>query len=157
MKQFWLDRGYLLGIVCTIAAIGVPARPSLGAGNDKFGRTYYIDGAGNWGFGVAEVTQGLTGKGYKGHIINFTWSPTLNPALDQTLGRPVARSRGADLGKEITRYLAKYPSNEVNIICLSAGTGVGVWACENVKSPPRCTTWLCWALAFRPTTTWPRP
>ena len=102
---------------------------------DEFGRTYYIDGAGNWGYGVAEVQQGLRRAGYKGHIINFRWSPTFNPALDQTIGRPAARLRGADLGKRITEYLQKYPDNKVNIICLSAGTGVGVWACENTKLP----------------------
>lgn len=102
---------------------------------DQFGRTYYIDGAGNWGYGVAEVQQGLRRAGYKGNIINFRWSPTFNPALDQTIGRPAARLRGADLGKEITQYLKKYTNNQVNIICLSAGTGVGVWACENIESP----------------------
>jgi hypothetical protein len=109
----------------------------LAAGNDRYGRTYYIDGAGNWGFGVTEVTEGLTGAGYNGRTINWRWSPTLNPALDQTIGRPFARARGAELGKEITKYLAKYPGNQVNIICLSAGTGVGVWACEHVKPPAK--------------------
>ena len=104
---------------------------------DQFGRTYYLDGAGNWGYGVAEVQQGLRRAGYKGHIINFLWSPTFNPALDQTIGRPAARLRGAGLGKEITRYLEKYPDNQVNIICLSAGTGVGIWACENTELPAR--------------------
>ncbi|UCD27478.1 MAG: hypothetical protein JSV03_10165, partial [Planctomycetota bacterium] len=104
---------------------------------DQFGRTYYIDGAGNWGFGVVEVNNGLRQAGYRGNIINYRWSPTLNPALDQTIGRPAARLRGADLGKEITGYLKKYPDNQVNIIALSAGTGVAVWACENVESPAK--------------------
>lgn len=107
------------------------------ADGDRFGRTYYIDGAGNWGYGVAEITEGLHAVGYKGAVINFTWSPTLNPALDQTVGRPIARLKGMDLAKEINRYLAKYPKNEVNIICLSAGTGVGIWACENLQSPAK--------------------
>lgn len=102
---------------------------------DRFGRTYYIDGAGNWGYGVAEVHDGLRRAGYKGAIINYRWSPTFNPALDQTVGRPIARLKGAELGKDISRYLAQYPENEVNIICLSAGTGVGVWACESVEGP----------------------
>ncbi len=108
-----------------------------GRGDDHFGRTYYIDGAGNWGYGVAEVYDGLRKCGYKGKIINYTWSPTLNPALDQTIGRPIAKLRGEDLGKQITEYEAEYPKTQVNIICLSAGTGVGVWACENVHSPAK--------------------
>ena len=105
--------------------------------SDRFGRTYYIDGAGNWGYGVAEVQKGLHEAGYRGNIINFTWSPTLNPALDQTIGRPVARLKGAELGKKITEYLKKYPDNQVNIICLSAGTGVGTWACESLEPPAK--------------------
>jgi hypothetical protein len=108
-----------------------------GSTGDRFGRTYYIDGAGNWGYGVAEVYDGLRKSGYQGTIINYRWSPTFNPALDQTVGRPIARLKGIDLGKEISRYLADYPDRQVNIICLSAGTGVGVWACEAVEPPAR--------------------
>ncbi|MBI4581115.1 MAG: hypothetical protein HY718_15535 [Planctomycetes bacterium] len=121
----------------TIAVFLLVGCEAGGSSTDPFGRTYYIDGAGNWGYGVAEIHQGLRRAGYRGSIINYTWSPTFNPALDQTVGRPVAHLRGADLGKEITAYLAKYPDHEVNIICLSAGTGVGVWACENIQPPAK--------------------
>ena len=123
----------LAGAVLCLPGCGISASEMNRA--DQFGRTYYIDGAGNWGYGVAEVQQGLRQAGYKGNIINFRWSPTFNPALDQTIGRPAARLRGADLGKEITQYLKKYPDCQANIICLSAGTGVGVWACENTEPP----------------------
>jgi hypothetical protein len=104
---------------------------------DRFGRTYYIDGAGNWGFGVSSVTDGLRKAGYRGNIINYRWSPTFNPALDQTVGRPVARAKGKDLGEQITAYLRKYPEADVNLIALSAGTGVAVWACENIEPPAK--------------------
>lgn len=104
---------------------------------DEVGRTYYIDGAGNWGFGVSEVKAGLQASGYRGHVVNYRWSPTFNPALDQTVGRPVAKLKGRDLGRQITAYLRKYPQNEVNIIALSAGTGVAVWACEAVEPPAK--------------------
>jgi hypothetical protein len=102
---------------------------------DRFGRTYYIDGAGNWGFGVREMKDGLAAAGYRGRVETWPWSSTLNPALDQTIGRGFARTRGADLGREITQYRKEYPQNRVNIIALSAGTGVAVWACENVSPP----------------------
>jgi len=139
-KRLTLSRLACSTLVLTLSALCLPGcGPSASATNrwDQFGRTYYIDGAGNWGYGVAEVQQGLRRAGYKGNIINFRWSPTFNPALDQTIGRPAARLRGADLGKEITEYLKKYPDNQVSIICLSAGTGVGVWACENTKPPAK--------------------
>lgn len=127
----------LLVSICALSIAFASGCEGGAAAGDRFGRTYYIDGAGNWGYGVAEVYQGLRRAGYQGAIINYRWSPTFNPALDQTVGRPIARLKGADLGKEITQYLAKYPQNQVNIICLSAGTGVGVWACEAVEPPAK--------------------
>jgi len=101
---------------------------------EQFGRTWYIDGAGNWGYGVFEVPEGLAEAGYKGAVTNHRWSLTLNPALDQTL-RFIARGSGDLLGSEITSYLRSHPGADANIIALSAGTGVGVWAIEAVKPP----------------------
>ncbi len=125
-----------LGCVFAWALPGCGDQPTFSR-EDEFGRTYYIDGAGNWGYGVAEIHTGLRQAGYKGSIINWRWSPTFNPALDQTIGRVAARARGVDLGREITQYLKHFPNNQVNIICLSAGTGVGIWACENVAPPAK--------------------
>ena len=122
-------------LILSLSAALCGCEEPIGPGRDRFGRTYYIDGAGNWGYGVAEVTNGLAAAGYKGRVINFRWSPTLNPALDQTVGRLAARGRGQDLAREICRYQADTPQAGVNIICLSAGTGVGVWACEGLEPP----------------------
>jgi len=102
---------------------------------DQFGRTYYIDGAGNWGYGVAEVPKGLQGAGYLGRVVVFPWSPFRSPALDQTLGRGAAKTRGKELAAEIVVYLKSFPGRKVNVIALSAGTGVAVWACENMAPP----------------------
>ncbi|MBN1490166.1 MAG: hypothetical protein JXA69_09630 [Phycisphaerae bacterium] len=121
---------WLAVLVAWLGAAGCGPDPK-----DRFGRTYYIDGAGNWGFGVAEMTYGLADAGYQGCIRNWRWSPTFNPALDQTIGRPVARASGANLGREITAYRREHPDMQVNIIALSAGTGVAVWACEAVVPP----------------------
>lgn len=101
---------------------------------EKFGRTWYIDGAGNWGFGVADVPLGLKDAGYQGHVSNYRWSLTLNPALDQTL-RFIARGSGGVLAAEISDFLKRNPDAEANIIALSAGTGVAMWAVEDLKPP----------------------
>jgi hypothetical protein len=108
---------------------------------DKFGHTWYIDGAGNWGFGVLDVPAGLQDAGYKGAVTNYHWSLTMNPALDQTL-RFIARGSGSGLGNEITEYLKKNPEADANIIALSAGTGVGMWAIENVKPPHKVNNYI---------------
>ncbi len=102
---------------------------------DKFGHTWYIDGAGNWGFGLVDVPLGLRDKGYQGAVSNHRWSLTFNPALDQTL-RFIAKGSGKALGREISNYLERNPNAEANIIALSAGTGVAIWAVENIR-PPR--------------------
>ena len=101
---------------------------------ERFGHTWYIDGAGNWGFGVLDVPVGLEQAGYKGLVSNHHWSLTMNPALDQTL-RFIARGSGGVLAGGITDFLKKYPDADANIIALSAGTGVAIWAAEELKPP----------------------
>jgi pimeloyl-ACP methyl ester carboxylesterase len=96
---------------------------------DNFGKTYYIDGAGNWGFGVTEVARALNDAGYKGSVEAYMWTTSFNPAIDQ-VNRPAAHLRAAALTGKIHDYLKEYPDNDVNIISLSAGTGVGTWAVE---------------------------
>ena len=101
---------------------------------EKFGHTWYIDGAGNWGFGVLDVPIGLEKAGYKGAVTNHHWSLTMNPALDQTL-RFIARGSGSVLAGGIEDFLKKNPDADANIIALSAGTGVAIWAAEDLKPP----------------------
>lgn len=127
----------LAASLVALAGLGCSGNNSSTNRADKYGRTYYIDGAGNWGFGVATVSKGLRRAGYQGNIINWRWSATLNPALDQTVGRPAAMLRGKALGKEITGYLRRYPRRPVNIIALSAGTGVAMWAAESLDPPAK--------------------
>lgn len=107
------------------------------AGPDReranFGKTYYIDGAGNWGFGTITVAKALSDAGYKGSVEAYLWTTSFNPAIDQ-INRPAAHFRAAALSRKIRDYVRTYPDNDVNIIALSAGTGVATWAIENL--PP---------------------
>lgn len=108
---------------------------------EQFGRTWYLDGAGNWGFGALGVPSGLEKAGYRGQVSNHHWSLTMNPALDQTL-RFLARGSGKGLGREITAFLERHPDADANVIALSAGTGVGIWAIENVKPPHKVNNFI---------------
>lgn len=108
---------------------------------EKYGKTWYIDGAGNWGFGVVESATGLEKAGYQGKVDSYHWSLTMNPALDQTL-RFIAKGAGDRLGDIITDYLKNNPGAEANVIALSAGTGVGMWAIENVKPPYKVSNYV---------------
>jgi len=128
------------GLVC-LALFGIVASAGCSDPRERFCRTWYIDGAGNWGFGVLDVPQGLADVGYKGFVSNHRWSLTFNPALDQTL-RFIAKGSGEALGAAITRYLKEYPQADANIIALSAGTGVGIWAIERVEPPYKVNNYV---------------
>jgi pimeloyl-ACP methyl ester carboxylesterase len=130
-----LGRALLAVAALSITGTGCSESNGRFTTEDQYGRTYYIDGAGNWGFGQVAVPRGLHRAGYQGRVTCFHWSATLNPALDQVLGRTVAKARSRHLAEDISHYLAEFPNNRVNIIALSAGTGVAVWACEHLKRP----------------------
>jgi hypothetical protein len=100
--------------------------------SEKFGKTYYLDGAGNWGFGIADVPAGLKAAGYKGHVEVYLWTSSFNPAVDQ-INIANNRLRAAILATKIDDYLNRHPGNDVNLIALSAGTGIATWAVENIS------------------------
>jgi hypothetical protein len=106
-------------------------------GREPFGKTFYLDGAGNWGYGAAEVPRGLRYAGYQGDVEVFIWTSSLNPLIDQLNLLGVAEGAGKRLAGKIKDYKKRYPDRPVNVIALSAGTGVAVWGCENLDEPSR--------------------
>jgi pimeloyl-ACP methyl ester carboxylesterase len=126
-----LRQSWALSLFILSAAICGCADPK-----EQYGHTWYIDGAGNWGFGVLDVPVGLEKAGYRGCVTNHHWSLTMNPALDQTL-RFIARGSGGVLASGIEDFLKRHPDADANIIALSAGTGVAIWACEDLKPPAK--------------------
>lgn len=119
----------LMALAAVAQLAGCAANPAHGPKEADFGKTYYIDGAGNWGFGIATVGKGLKAAGYPGSYEAYIWTTSFNPAIDQ-VNRPAAHLRAAALSDKIRKYLQTYPDNDVNIIALSAGTGVAIWAVE---------------------------
>ena len=107
--------------------------PGCSDPREEFGKTYYLDGAGNWGFGVADVANGLERAGYDGAVETFLWTTSFNPAIDQ-VNRIGARLRALGLAGLIDDYIDKHPDKDVNVIALSAGTGVTIWAIENLRA-----------------------
>lgn len=96
------------------------------------GIVFYCPGAGNTDFGDANLRRGLEDAGYKGEVAGFLWSITFNVALDQEL-RGVARGRATELARIIEKYAEQYPGRPINLVGLSAGTGIAMWACEDLK------------------------
>ena len=119
-----------------IGLIGCDGTNQMATGPAANGITYYLDGAGNWGFGVADVPAGLTSAGYKGRVEPILWTSSFNPAIDQV--NPINHAlQSSALAGRIEDYKRRYPNKNVNVISLSAGTGIAVWAAEKVRPPAK--------------------
>ena len=118
----------IIGILILIAPLG--CAPTFGP-QAQNGITFYCPGAGNFDFGDVGIRQGLEAAGYQGQVASVMWTVSFNPAIDQRLGN--ARLGAVRLARAIEKYINKYPVQEVNVIGLSAGTGVAVWALEDLK------------------------
>ncbi len=127
---------------CACGLAAMAALLSAGAGCQKrgeaepFGKTFYVGGASNFDAFSNGVPDGLREAGYRGHVQTFIWTMSFNPLLDQ-LVTVNAKARAGLLAREIEDYYKRYPNNQVNMIALSAGTGVAVWALEKLPSNVR--------------------
>lgn len=109
------------------AALSVGCR--TGGVAERYGKTFYLDGAGNWGYGADGISRGLAAAGYSGDVEEYVWTTSFNPLVDQ-LNIVAAKFRSEALARKITDYVHRYPENTVNIVALSAGSGVATWAIE---------------------------
>lgn len=100
---------------------------------EPFGKTFYVGGAANFDSFTQGVPNGMREAGYKGDVESFIWTMSFNPLIDQ-LVTVNARARAGLLTDRIEDYHRKYPDNAINVIALSAGTGVSVWAIERLKN-----------------------
>ncbi len=129
-----MHRRAWLSICATGLLVATGCAPNFGP-KARNGITFYCPGAGNFDFGDLGVRQGLEAAGYQGQVASVLWTVSFNPAIDQRLGN--ARLGAARLARMIEEYCDQYPGQPVNLIGLSAGTGVAVWALEDLK--PGCT------------------
>jgi pimeloyl-ACP methyl ester carboxylesterase len=121
--------------MCAAAlAIAAGCAPPFGP-KAKNGITFYCPGAGNFDFGDLGIRQGLEAAGYQGQVAAVLWTVSFNPAIDQRLGN--ARLGAARLARTIEKYCDQFPGRPVNLIGLSAGTGVAIWALEDLKGDCR--------------------
>ena len=101
-------------------------------GSESEGKTFYLDGAGNFGVGKDSVPRGLADGGYLGKLEHFIWTTYMGPLADQIYLKHNRRAAEA-LARRIERYKRARPNRSVNIIALSAGTGIAVFALEELQ------------------------
>lgn len=119
------------GLLLLLAA-GLPGCMTPFGPQAEHGITFYCPGAGNVDLGDAGIREGLAQAGYRGQVARLTWTVSFNPAIDQAV-RVNARLGASRLARCIEDYIEKYPGREVNLIGLSAGSGVALWALEDLK------------------------
>lgn len=101
------------------------------------GYVYYFDGAGgggafsNWSGGLK---QGLLNAGYDGAGEIFDWNTGGGVVADQESSVEYKRSKGAECAQKIRQYSNEHPGAPVNIVGLSAGTAVALFAIEALPS-----------------------
>ena len=96
------------------------------------GVVFYCDGAGgggitNWGVGVK---KGLADAGYTGTFDEFSWETQLGVIADQEESVTAKKTQGARLARQIQDYQAQFPDSPVNLVGLSAGTAIAIYALE---------------------------
>lgn len=104
---------------------------AAGCGAPKTGPVLvYLDGAG-WYSGSGPVETGLKRAGYPGRVYRFDWTANLGPAHDHLV---TARDKG--VAKSLARYLQSVreadPTGQIDLMGLSAGTGVILGALEEL-------------------------
>ncbi|MCP4250638.1 MAG: hypothetical protein GY778_26655 [bacterium] len=125
-------RGIFIAVLLVPALVGCQKRGEA----EPFGKTFYVGGASNWDVFTSGVPGGLRDAGYRGDVESFIWTMSFNPLIDQLI-TVNAKSRASALASQIKNYQRRYPDRQVNIIALSAGTGVAVWSLERLDSDTR--------------------
>lgn len=95
--------------------------------------TIFVDGAGNLGHGASDLKEGFAAAGFETSVEEFIWSPTFNPLLDQ-LNVKAAHRKADSLAERIRTIRRNNPESQLNLVAFSAGTGVAVWACEQLDA-----------------------
>ena len=118
-----------LAVLIAGSACGRAVRYIANTGDRATGITYYLGGAGPIGnVGSLDVPNGLGDAGYDARVEVFPWQGLTHAGDQINVSRN--REKGAELASEIRSYRRAYPNNKINIIALSAGTGVATWALE---------------------------
>jgi hypothetical protein len=122
----------LVGMIVMLGASGCATTAPDRAERMTRGYVYYLDGAGgggitNWSGGVR---QGLRDAGYDGAGEMFSWETGLGVLADQEASNEYKRGKAAKLAQKMVEYHRQYPDAPMNLMGLSAGTVIAVFALE---------------------------
>lgn len=105
-------------------------------GSRSRGILYYVGGAGQLGnVGFISIPLGMQDGGYEGYVELVPWQGFVT-AVDQ-INYDRNRGKAIELGDKIRRAEIRYPDSPIDIIALSAGTGIATFALESLPENVR--------------------
>lgn len=121
------------GIVCGLLLFVLTGCGPVFTQKAVNGITFYCPGAGTISYGDRGLRDGLEAAGYQGDVATLVWTvaPAM-PIIDQVI-KVNAKLGAVRLASHIKKYIEEYPGRPVNVVGLSAGTGVAMWALEELK------------------------
>ena len=129
-KPAWL----FLVVPLVSGGCGLPARLGTDLRGESVAKTFYVGGAGIFGnIGALDVPKGLRQGGFEGAAEVFAWQSKIGWSLRDHLDRSRNQTQALRLADKIEEDLDRFPDNPVNIIALSAGTGITTWALEQLR------------------------
>jgi len=106
---------------------------SAGDGYDR-GLIVCLSGAGGIAGEVDRLRQGLADAGQPCAVESFEWSSGM--VLADQVDLAANRAKARVLARHIEAYRAQHPDCPVHLVSVSAGTGLAVWAVEDLS--PQC-------------------
>ena len=120
-------------LVLGLTGLCLPGCASAPPAHTGPGIVFYCDGAGggsavrNWGRGVQ---QGFQRAKYPGEYVEFKWETGLGMIADEDEAVTAKRAQGDKLARLVQSYQAQHPDDSVNLVGLSAGTLIVLYALE---------------------------
>jgi pimeloyl-ACP methyl ester carboxylesterase len=117
-------------------------RPGDVPQGEEHGKLLFVGGVQSVGnlVGTFGVPRGMRAAGYRGNVEVFGWQCLLGWTLRDQIDRDRNRAEARRLAKLIEKYCAQHPGRPVDLIALSAGTGVATWALEDLPLDCRVRT-----------------
>jgi len=122
----------LLALAAALAAAGCNNHATYSNGTDRYNRglVVLLSGAGGMMGETDRIHDGLQQAGVDRAIETFRWSRG-GVLTDQT-GVETNRKKAHELARRVEGYMRSHPGLPVHLIGVSAGTGLVVWALEDV-------------------------
>jgi hypothetical protein len=121
----------LAAAVLAAGGCNEPQRADRGTDAYEYGRVYLLSGAGGMMGECDRIRDGLKQAGVRRAIETFHWSRG-GVLTDQT-GVEANRRKARDLSRRIEAFKRVSPGAPVHLIGVSAGTGLVVWALEDLE------------------------